>query len=516
MTMGKIGTAVQNDFVLVCGDAMPSEEILQLIREGKGELESKLQVRTIYLPKAYEKLHTNSNPPPHPHTHSPTRPLMQTKDGYGEAQQLSEMVALEIQKCSRYIRKNIDSLANKKSINDRRMNMRVDAPDNSKSKVSSESKVSIYFNTRKHKVELSKSHFDFLVEAYEYSPDLKLIRIWNCVFSYHHFGDLRNGYHASISPPVVSVLQSEYGTTHECFASPLNRTMKNYNSLLFDYDKWFGSDGSFFKDNKEEGCFECNPPFDVHTVKSVILEIRDRLERSNAPLSYVIILPFSSDIKKIFDDENKDLRGIKKFVRWNAKVPKGAKFAHGSQSDMSERKRKGIFSKGISWNFNSKVMFVVCQNEGGTAKWPVDEEKFEKVKAAFTKKFDLDDLATSKLSHKLLKPLDNLNLDVNDDDDLFTDTEEDTRRAVLELKICLGIVVDKEGILTKIANPTKPTTKPFLSESSEEDPEEDDQDAFDRAKNLLFPDCAITPSDRKMIEDYLLVRERRRKSRKRR
>ena len=162
------------------------------------------------------------------------------------------MVALEIKTCSREIRKSVDSLANKKSINDRRMNMKVDAPDNSKSKVS------IYFNTnsRKYKVELSKPHFDFLVEAYdsnpENSPDLKLIRIWNCVVSYHRLGDLRVGYHSSIPPPVVSVLQSEYGTTHECFASPLNRTMENYNSLLFEYDKWFGSDGSFFKDNKEE------------------------------------------------------------------------------------------------------------------------------------------------------------------------------------------------------------------------------------------------------------------------
>ncbi|GMH70873.1 hypothetical protein TrST_g2631 [Triparma strigata] len=617
MTTGKIGTAALNDFVLVCGETEPSGEIWKLIRRGKGRLISELQ----------------------------------SEEGKDEARKFSKMVALEIKTCSREIRKSVDSLANKKSINDRRMNMKVDAPDNSKSKVS------IYFNTnsRKYKVELSKPHFDFLVEAYdsnpENSPDLKLIRIWNCVVSYHRLGDLRVGYHSSIPPPVVSVLQSEYGTTHECFASPLNRTMENYNSLLFEYDKWFGSDGSFFKDNKEEGCFECNPPFDKHTVESAILEIRDRLERSersNAPLSYVIILPFLRDHKKIFDDEyeRKDLRGIKKFVRWNANIPAGAKFALGSQSDMSERNRKGMKSKDISWELKSKIMFVVCQNERGMAKWPVDEKKFEKVKAAFTKKFNLDDLATSKLGHKLLNPHDILDLYVNDDndDDLFADTEEDRMRAELQLKMFLGLV-DEEGIPTKSASPqAKPTTKPktkansnnnnnknvnssrdkdqkrkflmatiilddyetelsavdlsnirnfkmyqmenitqsqrqnflnerearrisgapkhnkapkkkkdssnspklaqwaadissnkpvfnfedsgsedgahevfdqklsgsppslpFLSDPSEENPEENDQDAFDRAKELLYgPDVTITPSEQKVIEEYLL------------
>ena len=45
---------------------------------------------------------------------------------------------------------------------------------------------------------------------------------------------------------IPGVLQSEMQVAHECFASPLNATLGDYNSLFMDVDKYYSSHGSFF------------------------------------------------------------------------------------------------------------------------------------------------------------------------------------------------------------------------------------------------------------------------------
>jgi hypothetical protein len=79
----------------------------------------------------------------------------------------------------------------------------------------------------------------------------------------------------------------------ECFASPLNWQTRGYCSAFADCDFWFGSLGSFFDFlPSEDGSFEVNPPFMIHScaVEQHLLRVFAQCANSFA-LSFVLVYP---------------------------------------------------------------------------------------------------------------------------------------------------------------------------------------------------------------------------------
>ena len=95
---------------------------------------------------------------------------------------------------------------------------------------------------------------------------------------------------------VFDILQDKLKVEGECFASPLNHRLDNFFSAFPDTDRCFGSLGSFFSPNNNRltGSWECNPPFDVESVKSTLkklLELLENAEENNDVLSFVLFCP---------------------------------------------------------------------------------------------------------------------------------------------------------------------------------------------------------------------------------
>mmetsp|Transcript_40499 Transcript_40499/g.61402 ORF Transcript_40499/g.61402 Transcript_40499/m.61402 type:complete len:99 (-) Transcript_40499:723-1019(-) len=89
-------------------------------------------------------------------------------------------------------------------------------------------------------------------------------------------------------------MSRNFGISHECFASPLNRVSPSYNSIFPDVDRFFGSLGSFFDFLPLEGSFEANPPFDGESTSIMFEHIFGLLQRTDTEknaLRYVIACP---------------------------------------------------------------------------------------------------------------------------------------------------------------------------------------------------------------------------------
>ncbi len=103
------------------------------------------------------------------------------------------------------------------------------------------------------------------------------------------YAPLSKGCQAAIPSELFDVLQRDFGTTHEAFASPLNFQLLNYCSA-FPGDKCFGSLGSFFDFLPTQGSFEVNPPF----IASIIDNANDHMTRllaSEFALQFIVVVP---------------------------------------------------------------------------------------------------------------------------------------------------------------------------------------------------------------------------------
>ena len=159
------------------------------------------------------------------------------------------------------------------------------------------------------KIKISKRMFEKLEDSYEGDKRKFVERLFNCVYRYDYIGGL-DTYQAAAPKKFFDYIQYHFGVQHECFASPLNRTLENYTSQYFDVDKYFGSLGSFY-DLKhlypEGGSFQANPPY-IEEVIGIMVRyfIRWLDEDKKNPLSFIIILPNwtdSSNVKMLTESE---------------------------------------------------------------------------------------------------------------------------------------------------------------------------------------------------------------------
>ena len=119
-----------------------------------------------------------------------------------------------------------------------------------------------------------------------------------------------SGAQGALPDKVFDVLRKYLHVEGECFASPLNRRLKKFYSAFPDTDQCFGSLGSFFSQNNSRmvGSWECNPPFDVKSVKNTIDKISILLETAvslDEALSFAVFFAqFSSqsEVRKVSEN----------------------------------------------------------------------------------------------------------------------------------------------------------------------------------------------------------------------
>ncbi len=108
-------------------------------------------------------------------------------------------------------------------------------------------------------------------------------RLFCCLKLYEAIGGPT--YQCSVTSTTFCALETVFGDVKECFASPFNKNSSVYWSAFPVTDRFFGSQGDFFRslDSKlvqEGGVFYANPPF-----------VEEYLERLREAVEYVLELP---------------------------------------------------------------------------------------------------------------------------------------------------------------------------------------------------------------------------------
>lgn len=177
------------------------------------------------------------------------------------------------------------------------------------------------------------------------------------------------GMQAALPPRVFEYLYKEFEVTHEGFASPFNCYFTNYCSAFGDLDFAFKSNGSFFDFEPETGSFECNPPFTEEVIQRMAQRIEYLLEKSKAPLSFVVFIPEWLDPPTpglVRMENSRFLRGQFNVERGNHKYVSGAQYVNESEQNFYDAVH------------NTRVFFL--QNETGFIKWKPCEEKIKNLR----------------------------------------------------------------------------------------------------------------------------------------
>jgi phosphorylated CTD-interacting factor 1 len=176
-------------------------------------------------------------------------------------------------------------------------------------------------------------------------------------------------------------LKSELGVDVECFASPLNAFFGSFCSAFADTDRYFGSHGSFFNLRPEalSGSFECNPPFVDEVMFACALHI-DHLLSSALPLSITVIVPHWVDTRFIPHMHQSQ------YCRRSLIVPAGQhRYVSGSQHHVGASElhdQRQMLNSRYFQAAHDTIVFVL-QNDAGAAKWPIDEQKCDRILKGF-------------------------------------------------------------------------------------------------------------------------------------
>ena len=121
-------------------------------------------------------------------------------------------------------------------------------------------------------------------------------RIYSMLQRYDTLWKRNSGSQGALPDQVFDVLQKYLKVEGECFASPLNHRLDKFFSAFHDTDACFGSLGSFFSpsNNRLTGSWECNPPFDIESVKNTLVKFRQLLQMAEEVgdiLSFALFCP---------------------------------------------------------------------------------------------------------------------------------------------------------------------------------------------------------------------------------
>ena len=131
--------------------------------------------------------------------------------------------------------------------------------------------------------------------------------IWAIIFRYQLLGS--NNHQLAVLPEIMDKMNIDYNLNFECFASSINTMHKNYCSIYYDLEKYFGSVGSFFNMEPIKGTFGFNPPYQKDIIELGIHKIFNYLQL-NENLIFIITIPIwdsegKAQMKEQYDNELK-------------------------------------------------------------------------------------------------------------------------------------------------------------------------------------------------------------------
>lgn len=101
-----------------------------------------------------------------------------------------------------------------------------------------------------------------------------------------------------INPSVYKYITSLFPRTIECFASPFNNNLKDFYSVLYPIDRYYGSKGDFFKEfmASDYDAYVINPPFVETIIAKVQDMITEKLSRSQTRTAIIYYIPAWDDL----------------------------------------------------------------------------------------------------------------------------------------------------------------------------------------------------------------------------
>ena len=97
--------------------------------------------------------------------------------------------------------------------------------------------------------------------------------------------------------------------TFECFASAINSSLKNYCSIYYDLEQYFGSNGNFFNKTFIEGTHTFNPPYQKNIIDLGYKKISYHLQiasENKKSLTFFLTSPvWDKEGQKIINCNNK-------------------------------------------------------------------------------------------------------------------------------------------------------------------------------------------------------------------
>lgn len=134
--------------------------------------------------------------------------------------------------------------------------------------------------------------------------------IWIILFRYQLLSSNNN--QLAVLPNVIKKMETDFNLKFETFGSAINTNTKNFCSLYYDIEKYFGSMGNFFNTNFLEGCFSFNPPYQKDIIDKGIKKILTCLNDSeilDLKLTFLITIPIwdingKNEMKKINCENN--------------------------------------------------------------------------------------------------------------------------------------------------------------------------------------------------------------------
>ena len=123
--------------------------------------------------------------------------------------------------------------------------------------------------------------------------------LWIIIYRYQLLGSNNN--QLGVLPNVLDKMNNEFNLDFECFASSINATSKNYCSIYYDVEKYFGSSGSFFNLKSLSGTFGFNPPYQKEVMDKGIDKILSELtcaNNNNRKLTFIITIPIWDKLGK--------------------------------------------------------------------------------------------------------------------------------------------------------------------------------------------------------------------------
>eukprot|EP01087_Luapelamoeba_hula_P015315 TRINITY_DN4561_c0_g1_i1.p1 TRINITY_DN4561_c0_g1~~TRINITY_DN4561_c0_g1_i1.p1 ORF type:complete len:469 (-),score=76.27 TRINITY_DN4561_c0_g1_i1:227-1633(-) len=175
------------------------------------------------------------------------------------------------------------------------------------------------------------------------------------------------GYQAALPLPVFDFLTgAPLYVTHECFASPLNRTLASFTSAYPDVDMPFGSRGNFFQLRQlfgsTGGSFEANPPFMEEIMLAMALYFEHWMqdeqvkEDGGVPLSVTVFVPGWDDTPAYDVMQQSPFRKVMLVLE---------KDKHGYRPGFQHK-------PGSQRSISYATTFVfVLQNRNGALQWPL-------------------------------------------------------------------------------------------------------------------------------------------------